>query len=379
MTRLNVFRCCILVKLAVVFVLFFILVFIAKGVAKELESEANITTGYPLSVEQFISLSSLDNNLVGIGTLVDFHSHLILRGQISNSLCENLQIRNLTLSRDLISQRSFTEFQLTTIQPKSVNKNRLLIATSGLTLTNWYIYQRFKDIWWSHNRGSFHFYRGWRRTTGWWDMGPDDSLWFHMDKLGHLYNARLVSMTMSDLSRWVGFTESQSLWAGALLSSAFYLEIELYDGQYDEWGFSIGDFIASEIGAFLPMLSNRFPQLDCFTLKLSYHSSPEIYEEQYLIEDYAGMTFWLSTDVWSMMPWRLKKFWPSWLNLALGYGITQKARGEIELYLALDYDLTKIHVENPTIRKLLDYLNYIHFPAPTLQLRPAVKIHGLYF
>ena len=380
MAILKVFLCrIIIVELAVVFLLIFILVFKTNGVAGELESEANISADHHLSIEQLISLPLFDFTNMIIRNMGDYQPQSKLRGQKFNKLSKNLQIRNLKRSRDLISHRSFTEVQLTTIQLRSLSKDRLLLAASGITLTNWYLYQRFKDIWWSHNRTKFHFYRGWKQSTGWWDMGPNDSLWFHMDKLGHLYNARLVSKAMSDLGRWVGFTKNQSLWAGALISSAFYLEIELFDGQYDEWGFSIGDFLASELGAFLPMLNNRFPQVDYFTLKLSYHNSPEIDEEHYLIEDYAGMTFWLSTNVWRMMPKNLKKFWPPWLNLAFGYGVTKKAHGEIELYFALDYDLTKLRTGNPTMRKLLDYLNYIHLPAPTLQLRPVVKTHGLYF
>lgn len=363
-----------------IFVLFFVFIDRTAVTAGELGSEANPTVDCHLSLEQFISLRPTYIAPVNMEFLSEHQPRLKQRERKLNTISENFKIRNTISALDLTPHRPLIEVPLTTISPPgNLRKDRLLLASSGLTLANWYLYQQFRNIWWSHNRTDFHFYRGWRRTTGWWDMGPDDSLWFHMDKLGHMYNARLVSRTVSDIGHWVGLTDNQSTWAGAILSSAFYLEIELFDGHYEEWGFSMGDFIASEIGAFLPMISNRFPQMDYFTLKWSYHSSPEINNEHYLIEDYAGMTFWLSSDVWGLLPRSLKKFWPPWLNLAFGYGVTQKAYGEIELYLALDYNLTKMSIGNPTVRKLLQYLNYIHLPAPTLQFRPMVKTHWLYF
>ena len=265
------------------------------------------------------------------------------------------------------------------IKPHGPRADRLTLTCVSLASLNYQLYRQFKNIWWSHPRTRFHFYRGWRRTSGFYDLGPHDSLWWHMDKFGHFYNARLISHLLSDAFSWVGFERSKSLGIGAMLSSLFYLQIELFDGQYEEWGFSLGDFLANEVGALMPILTEEVPALRSITLKWSYHTSEEIGKEKYFIEDYGGMTFWASLDVEKILPHRLKPLWPGFFNLAMGYGITRKAYGEIELYVALDYNLKSIRSGNPFLNRLLTYLDFIHFPAPTLRLRPFRRYWLFYY
>lgn len=256
---------------------------------------------------------------------------------------------------------------------------RLALAGSTVVGVNWLIYESFKDVWWDREKGKFHFYRGWRRTTGFWDLGPHDSLWFHMDKLGHVYCGRLLAQTFTDMGHWVGFRPMQSYWIGALVSSLLMLEIELYDSQFKDWGFSIGDFIANEIGAFAPLMRYRFPILNDFALKLSYRPSVELSEAQYFVEDYAGMTFWLSMPFYRVLPETFRQVWPQFLNLALGYSITKKAHGETELFLALDYRLTQFAPKSGILAALLTKLDYLHLPAPTIRFRPDGKAFLFYF
>ena len=263
-------------------------------------------------------------------------------------------------------------------RPSSVLRTDRLIVTSGaLLVLNVAAYQNFKNIWWDYPTTQFHFYRGWRQTQGWYDMGPHDSLWFHMDKLGHYYSTRSLSLILSDVAQWTGFSEQQSMWIGAVASWLFYLEIELFDAQFEQWGFSLGDLAANSAGAFMPIIASKSTFVNRFALKLSYLPS-QLDTQHYVIEDYAGMTFWLTTHPDSWFSHRLQ-WWPSFLNIALGYGITQKVYGDIELFIALDYDLTKIRTGNPFADRLLYYLNYIHFPAPALKFVPAASFHVLYF
>ncbi len=258
-----------------------------------------------------------------------------------------------------------------------IHKTRLGFTVAALASANIYAYQQFKNIWWDYPTSPFHLYRGWRQTEGWYDFGPDDSLWHHMDKFGHYYVTRTLSLFFSDTAQWIGFDESSSRWLGALTSWLFYLQIEIFDGQFEQWGFSLGDLTANTAGAFMPVLCHHVPALQNFTFKLSY-APKEIQLQQYMIEDYAGMTYWLTANPQNAFAW-IDPLWPNFLNLALGYSVTQKAHGEIELFLSLDYDLTALQTRSSFWNRVLYYLNFIHLPAPAIKFRPTTAYYLLYY
>lgn len=272
------------------------------------------------------------------------------------------------------------------IRPLSCQQNksnlkapRLFAVAGGLAAANYYAYQRFKNIWWQYPKTGFHLYRGWRQTQGWYDFGYDDSPWRHMDKFGHFYCSRLASLLLADAAQWVGFEHRQSRWIGALTSWLFYLQIELFDGQFEQWGFSLGDLTANTAGAFMPLLGERFPFLQKFKLKLSYHVSAEIEQEHFLIEDYAGMTFWLTSNPRDFMPAFFNNVWPAFLNIAVGYGISKKAHGDLHIYLGLDYDLRRCRTTSVMLNRVIAYLDYLHLPAPAMRTTPAMRFDALYY
>ncbi len=257
----------------------------------------------------------------------------------------------------------------------SIKTYRFLGVAGGLVAANVYAYQRFKDIWWQYPKTRLHLYRGWRQTQGWYDFGFDDSPWRHMDKFGHFYGSRFASLLLADAAQWVGFNHTQSRWIGALTSRLLYFQIEMFDGQFKQWGFSLGDLAANTAGAFMPVLSEHLPLMQKFKLKLSYHVSAEIEQEHYLIEDYAGMTFWLTSNPGDFMPESFKRIWPTFLNIAIGYGISKKAHGDVELFLGLDYDLRACRTTSMTLDRILAYMDYFHLPAPAMQTTPTREVH----
>lgn len=260
-----------------------------------------------------------------------------------------------------------------------VHRNRMAIATAGLVATNVAAYAHFHKVWWDHPRTGFHLYRGWRRTSGSYDLGLGDSPWYHVDKCGHLFSANLLSRCGAATARWMGFSPSESDWVGLALASLLMLEIEIYDGFFAEWGFSLGDMIANQIGAALPMVQRRSRLLEGLNVKLSYWPSGDPVYGRYPIEDYGGMTFWLCVDAHMLLPPGARDYWPDMLDLALGYGTTEKGGGRQELYLTLDVDLSKIPVRDPVLRAVAGALRDIHLPAPALQLRPHLVGHLCYF
>ncbi len=260
-----------------------------------------------------------------------------------------------------------------------IRHGRLLGAAATLLVANVAAYAYFHRVWWDHPRTRFHLYRGWRRTAGAYDLGPDDSLWHHVDKCGHLFSASQLSRHGAATARWVGLSPSQADWTGFGLATLLMLEIEIYDGFFEEWGFSLGDFLANEVGAALPLLQRRHPKWRRVAIKLSYHPSGDPVYGRYAVEDYAGMTFWLCVDAHPFLPHGLRQVWPDLLDVAIGYGVTAKANGAPELYLALDIDLRQVGGRSSLLRALLGALQAIHLPAPALRLTPRAVGYLLYF
>ena len=258
--------------------------------------------------------------------------------------------------------------------------NRLAFASAALASMNYAAYQPFKKAWWQEERSKFHFYQGWRRDRGYLDFGWHDTLYGHIDKLGHYYCSKIMSEQFFEICRWIGFEQRTSKIIAPVLSSILMLEIEIYDGFFKDWGFSLADFTANELGAFSPLIREQIPFLQNFQLKFSYHPSRQPNKEPSFIKDYAGMTFWLSCSVHPWLPARLKEVYPPWLNLAVGYGVTKQTRGDIELYLAPDIDWMKIPIgRSQTMISIKRILNYIHFPCLTLRLTPEQKFYPFYF
>lgn len=260
-----------------------------------------------------------------------------------------------------------------------VRLERVAGATLALVAANVAAYAHFHEVWWDHPRTRFHLYRGWRRSSGAYDLGPDDSLWHHVDKCGHFFSASQLSRHGAATARWVGLSAAQADWAGFLLASFLMLEIEVYDGFFAEWGFSLGDFLANEVGAAFPVLQRRHPAWRKLAIKLSYCPSGDPVYGRYLVEDYAGMTFWLCLDEDLFLPHKARRFWPDILDVAIGYGVTAKTGGAPELYVALDIDLRQVRVSNGVLRPLVAALEAVHLPAPALRLTPSRVAYFLYF
>ena len=261
-----------------------------------------------------------------------------------------------------------------------IHQGRLACAGIALVSLNYIAYQPFKDAWWKEKRTHFHFYQGWRRNRGYLDFGWHDTLYGHIDKLGHYFSAKLMSEQIQDISRWIGFDEQSSELIGPILSSLLMLEIEIYDGFFKDWGFSLADFTANELGAFSPMIREKVAFLNNFQFKFSYHQSNFPNQESTFIKDYPGMTFWLCFNTRAAFPGRTKNYVPSWLNLALGYSVSKPARGDIELFLAPDINWMKLPLgHSQTTYFIQKTLNYFHFPCFALKLTPNKKFYPIYF
>lgn len=261
----------------------------------------------------------------------------------------------------------------------SFSPQRLAFVSAMMAATNWIAYHQLNDAWWQEKRGKFHFYKGYRRTRGFYDLAPGDSYYYHLDKGGHFLSAIFFTESLTSIYQWVGFSEGRAEMISALVASALLLEVEIYDGFFQDWGFSPGDFAANELGVLWVLAQRRVPALQAVRLKISYDPFAPVEDDSW-IKSYNAMTFWASFPVRSWLPAAAQKIWPGWLNLAFGYSTDRLRHGRLETYLAFDVNgeaIIKSRALHLLPLRLL--LNYVRLPLPALQLKPALRFSPLHF
>jgi len=253
----------------------------------------------------------------------------------------------------------------------------------------------------------FHFFN---------DLGE----WNNMDKVGHIYTAYFQGVLCYKGAKWTGLSDDKSILVGAICGGLFQTTIEMMDAFSSQWGFSIPDFAANVSGIGMYSLQQKYWGGQRIMLKVSSYpkkypdfivtgsNGTEIslqnradnlfgasFAEQYL-KDYNAQAYWASIDVNSFLPDGNR--WPSWLNVALGYGSNNMfggfenewtTDGEVfivdetlfprvhQYYLGFDLDLTKIKTKNDFLGGLLSIFNIFKAPSPALEVnsRGEVSFH----
>ena len=178
----------------------------------------------------------------------------------------------------------------------------------------------------------------------------------------------------------------------AAYASAFQLQIEIWDGLYKKYGFSYADLIANTTGTALAVLHETHPLTRALKPTISYWPSPALRNANNIPGeirpslDYTGQTYWFSADVNALLPENAKSYWPSFLRVSAGHGITDwidprtgaNIRARRKILVSLDFDAEKLPGQNPLWKTVKHQLGYIHFPGPTLQLTPKVVGIGFY-
>lgn len=263
-----------------------------------------------------------------------------------------------------ISQDS-TKIAANMIQFKETYKINFLKTglVTGVTIgAGIWLHNYQKNAWWSGQRTHFHIQNDWNY-----------SMW--ADKAGHFFDGAFIHSLYRGAFEWSGFKPTTAMWMGTLFSIAYMTDIEIEDGFATDWGFSPGDEAANVLGAFYPVAQNYWKPLREFNLKWSYYPSPQLTEGQKhgaFIDDYNGQTVWLSMGIHYFLPEGAKKFWPEFLNLAVGYGVKhyQEPNRYRNLYIAFDYDMRKlIPGKSKFMLWFKDVINHFRiFPAPGIRI-----------
>lgn len=246
-----------------------------------------------------------------------------------------------------------------------------------------YFYQR--QVWYREETTVFHTL----------DFTNDWKKWQQMDKIGHFTDAYFTSDLAGKLYRWSGFSGNTSVWLGALSGWIWMLQIELSDAFMAEWGFSWGDMLTNTLGSgFYVLQQFNYDLLGGIHPKFSWHKSDAWTEGRYyrepggLIEDYEGMTFWITVNPHHYFPESWKNSYPEWLaplGIAFGQGAKNIAGnpwgGYKEFFVGLDIDIRKIPVGDDLdfLRFLKSEFNFIRLPLPTIRFSPSGTWFGFYF
>lgn len=235
----------------------------------------------------------------------------------------------------------------------------------------------FEKGWWDDERTHFHFEN-------------DFDYALNLDKFGHFAAGVVLAEGFYEGYHWAGASEFQSYLFAGLSALATHIAIDIKDGFAPSWGFSIFDVLSGGLGGFLPMAERYVPIFKYVDLKWSYWINSNAYYDMehaasggVFTDDYVNQTFWLSIKPYRLLPESARKYYPSWLAIAIGLSIDEKVftdepHPRREVYIALDYDLEAFRPQSRLARTIIKALNYFKLPAPTIQVYPEFHWYLLY-
>ena len=210
------------------------------------------------------------------------------------------------------------------------------------------------DAWWQGRTHPFNFY-----SEGWFN---DYSL--GVDKVGHTFASYFYFHTFHNVLLWGGFDPSTALWWGAGISEFLALSLEIGDG-FSTYGFSYEDLVANTLGVTYGVLQTNVPWLRNFSLKWSYIPVGQR-DGLNFTQLYDAHTYWLSCNVHNLLPERWEYWWPSFLQLAVGYSVDGHQTRR-EGVIGLDFNLEVFPAPNADILLVQKTLNMFHIPAPAVK------------
>ena len=122
--------------------------------------------------------------------------------------------------------------------PAQLHLNRLALI-GGSAFAFRYIGFRYIDRAW---------YQGQKTDRIRWLNDWGGQTYVNFDKAGHFMGGLFMSQSLNSAYAWAGFGTRSAALMGTLTSWTALLEIEMRDAYFDQWGFSIPDFVANTAG-----------------------------------------------------------------------------------------------------------------------------------
>lgn len=216
----------------------------------------------------------------------------------------------------------------------------------------------------------------------WWWRGQEkkfnieqdgffDNYSLGVDKLGHFYTSYYYYQAVNELMTLAKYNEKTKTIISIALPMIWAVSIEMGDG-FSPFGFSFEDLTANTLGVTYGVLQRNIKPLQYFKFKMSYYPTAGYINNNFrnwvLSDDYSGHIYWLTFDMHNLVSNNYKKYFPPFLNLAIGYGVDNYgtyASGPMEnkFCIGLDWNLGSIKSKNKYIITTRNLLDYIHFTA----------------
>lgn len=198
------------------------------------------------------------------------------------------------------------------------------------------------------------------------------------DKGGHFWGTYLESRLATDFLMGAGYSRELAVVCGALTGLGYQFYVEVLDGYGKNWGFSPSDMLFNLLGFSFFLGHHYSPFLQNFSPKAEFYPAYWFGEKTRkealsVLDDYSAWTWWLSVNVHNLLPKTLQSYYPSWLNIAIGYagrnlGWSDQTR---KFIISLDLNLEQLLPEGGSFWNWLrQYLNMIKLPAPAVEFSP---------
>jgi hypothetical protein len=217
--------------------------------------------------------------------------------------------------------------------------------------------------WWKDTEKSFTFY-----TDAGWPWRPEAS---HrgIDKPGHFFGTYSVFKMARNILLWGGYSKKEAFWWAAGYGFFNGLQIEVGDG-FSAWGFDPKDFLVDVLGVSYGMLQCEVPFFENINFKCSYWSATGFKTPIQFTKDYDAMTIWASFNMHNLLPGSVGESWPSWLNLAVGYGVDDHETRQ-EFVLGIDINFEGIATSREDVLLVERLGNLWRPPAPAIKWIPG--------
>ncbi len=273
-------------------------------------------------------------------------------------------------------------FALTSDSVQFSRKNR--VATAHLSIGGGSV-AALNTLWYAdYPKSSFHFFN-------------DANNWLYMDKVGHAFSAYSLSSIANSSWKWAGVSQKHAAYLSAGSAWTYLLAVECMDGFSSEWGFSMADLTANTLGAGLFLAQQNTFHEQRFQLKYGYKSSqyaalrPTVLGATFpekLLKDYNAQSYWLCFSPGSFGHVNF----PSWLQLAFGYSIDGRLKGDASSYIiqnthyyshpeyaiSFDIDWKKLPIKNQRLKQFTRLFTFIKIPFPALYWRNGITYVGLF-
>jgi hypothetical protein len=261
--------------------------------------------------------------------------------------------------------RASAQDTLSSARPVSLQTDasrRKVIATgiAGTILAGSLVSSYFD--WWKKNGRPFWFVH-----EGWF---YDYSL--GIDKVGHLFTSYFYFNMFRNVLLWGDFDEDFAFWLAAGETAFFAVSIEVGDGL-SRYGFSYEDLASNMIGLGIAILRTEVPFMQNFQLKWSYIPPDGYRWPPRPTDHYDGHTYWLTANVHNLLPLSLQSYWPSFVNLGVGYGVSgyvhesPNPQTKRKAVIGLDLNLGVFETDSREVQLLQKTIDMLHLPAPGIR------------